>query len=47
MEQLTQDAKDANTLSTYLAVRDVPAGITQAPQADLCVVCGSSVLATV
>jgi hypothetical protein len=46
MEQLTQDAKDANTLSTYLAVRDVP-DITQVPQADLCVVCGSSVLATV
>ena len=46
MEQLAQDARDANTLSEYLAVRDVP-DITQAPQADLCVVCGSSVLSTV
>lgn len=44
-QELTQDAAAANTLSDFLAVRDVPS-ITHTP-ADLCVVCGSSVLATV
>jgi hypothetical protein len=42
---LQADAEAANTLSAFLAVRDVPS-IEAAPAADLCVVCGSSVLAT-
>jgi hypothetical protein len=45
MEELAKDAASANVLSDYLAVRDVP-DVTST-SADLCVVCGSSVLATV
>lgn len=42
---LARDAEAANLLSTFLAKRDVP-DVTKV-QADICVVCGSSVLATV
>jgi hypothetical protein len=45
MELLTKDAEAANLISSFLARRDVLDII--AVQADLCVVCGSSVLATV
>jgi hypothetical protein len=45
MENLQRDAAAANVISQYLAVRDVPHS-TSIP-ADLSVVCGSSVLATV
>jgi hypothetical protein len=44
MGEFEQDAAAANVLSEFLAIRDVP-DITSAP-ADLCVVCGSSILAT-
>jgi hypothetical protein len=42
---LAKDAEAANLLSNFLSKRDVQ-DITHV-QADLCVVCGSSVLATV
>uniref|UniRef100_A0A383VEQ5 Uncharacterized protein n=1 Tax=Tetradesmus obliquus TaxID=3088 RepID=A0A383VEQ5_TETOB len=43
-ELLRKDAEAANLLSTFLARRDIHD--VSAVQADLCVVCGSSVLAT-
>lgn len=44
-QELAKDAAAANVLIDFLARRDIPE-IT-ATKADLCVVCGSSVIATV
>lgn len=46
-EDLQANAAAANLLSEYLAVQDVPDVTSPAAAADLCVLCGSAVLATV